>query len=130
MRLLPDRNDPIRKKIDQLKYLSRIGKKLNAEGVWKLSLEFTRFCDQATVCLFRVADTSGQAILQTTVDIRPQQTLTTETEHESFNRHLDEHLTGLIALVQQLSGTKIPDFDAVAEQDKLIGVFPYVPKGK
>lgn len=130
MRLLPDRNDPITKKRNQLEQLSRLGKQLNAKGHWKLSLEFSRFGEQATVCLFRVSDTSGQAIVQTTVDIRPKAPLSTEIEHENFNRHVDEHLTGLLVLVKQLTGTEIPDYDPVAEQDQLIGVFPYVPKRK
>lgn len=128
MRLLPDRNDPITKKRNQLQQLSHIGKQLNAKGHWKLSLDITRFGDQATVCLFRTADTSGQAIVQTTVDIRPQTPLENETEHESFNRHVDEHLSGLLVLVKQLTGAELPDIDPVAEQEKWIGVFPYVPK--
>lgn len=115
-------DDPVRQKIDQLKTLHAVGTRLNTGTVWRLTLDISRFGETATICLFRKTDTSGQAIMQTTVNIRPEQPLTSELEHQNFQNNLREHLNGLIALVQHLTSANAPSPNPVTEQNNLIGV--------
>lgn len=108
--------DPIQQKIDQIKHLYTTGKQLNAGNVWHLTMEISRFGETATVCLFPKSGNSGQAIMQTTVHIRPEKPLKTDIEHRNFQENLREHLNGLIALVQNLTGAHAPSPDPVTEQ--------------
>lgn len=117
-------DDPIQQKIDQIKHIHRIGTTLNADknGAWRVTMDIANLGATMTFCLFRRSDTMGQAILQTTVNIRPEHPLSTEIEHESFQANLREHLNGLIALIHDLTGIKVPEPDAVTQQNNLIGV--------